>query len=150
MVLKKLVRSFIGMFHKLEDWSIRPEEKIYKGEGFEGESVDEIHSVWDYLQFKANTQAFHLAAVLGFDEWVDMGEIRRRIRELFGADYKNERSLYPYLKTLTDIGMMESSSVGGRMQRRKQDLLLKVGRKEGEKKPAAAVVAVRKKEKDRE
>ena len=62
-----------------------------------------------------------------------MGEIRRRIGELFGAEYKNERSLYPYLKTLTDIGLMENSSVGGRMRWRKQDLLVRIEKQGGKK-----------------
>ena len=129
MVLKRIVRKIVGMFHHLEDWSAQGEEKTYQiEEGTEG-NPEEIHGIWDYLKFRPNTQAFHLASVLGFDEWVDMGEIRRRVKEIFGVEYKNERSLYPYLKTLTDMDLMESSSIGGRMQWRKHDLLIKVGKK---------------------
>lgn len=97
------------------------------------DNIEEIHSVWDYLNFRPNTQAYHLAGTLGFEEWVDMGEIRRRIKDLFGVEYKNERSLYPYLKTLTDIGMMENSSVGGRMHWRKHDLIIRIDKKEAQK-----------------
>jgi hypothetical protein len=137
MVFKKLVRGVIRLFHRVETWSIEEEKPVYETkEAEKPEGIDQIHSVWDYLKFKENTQAFHLANVLGFDEWADMGEIRRRIKELFGAEYRNERSLYPYLKTLTDIGLIESNSVGGRMQWRKHDLLVKVEEKTREKKVA--------------
>lgn len=142
MVFKKIVRGIIGLFHQMDDWSAKKEEKTYHIEKApDEEKVDEIHSVWDYLNFRPNTQAFHLASVLGFDEWVDMNEIRRRIKEIFGAEYKNERSLYPYLKTLTDMGLIESSSIGGRMQWRKHDLLIKVSDKNEKTMKAAMVEA---------
>lgn len=149
MVFKKLVRGFFGLFKRVDSWSAQNNEGVYevKEVGEEG-SVDEIHSVWDYLKFRPNTQAFHLASALGFDEWVDMNEIRRRIKELFGAEYKNERSLYPYLKTLTDVGLMENSSIGGRMQWRKHDLLVKVDKKQGEKKAVLVEAESRKKKKN--
>lgn len=137
MVFKRLVRVVIGLFHGLEDWSANEEKRVYEVKESQESTIDEIHSVWDYLEFKQNTQAFHISAVLGFDEWVDMEEIRRRIKEVFGVEYKNERSLYPYLKTLTDVGLMENNSVGGRMQWRKHDLLVKV-KNQGEKKAIAA------------
>ncbi len=146
MVFKKIVRSVIRFFHRVEDWSIE-EKPVYEIKEEKKAGIDQIHSVWDYLKFKENTQAFHLANVLGFDEWVDMEEIRRRINELFGADYRNERSLYPYLKTLTDIGLIESNSVGGRMQWRKHDLLVKIEEKESEKKPVAVEAKKKNKEK---
>lgn len=89
----------------------------------------EIHSVWDFLQFNDNTQAFHLSSVIRFDEWVSMDEIRRRIWELFQIDYKNERSLYPYLKTMVDLGLIETSNIGGKRKWRKRDLLIKLEKK---------------------
>jgi len=148
MVFKKIVRGIIGLFHGLEHWSTVPEEKVYKIEESAKNLVDEIHSVWDYLKLKPNSQALHLSSVLGFDEWIDMGEIRRRIKELFSIEYKNERSLYPYLKTLTDMGLVENSSIGGRMKWRKHDLLIKIN-KEGPEKKVEIVEAraVKKKEK---
>lgn len=134
MVFKRIARGIFSLFHKMDAWSLKSDEKIYKTEEMGGNKVfDEIHSVWDYLNFRPNTQAFHLSTVLSFDEWIDMAETRRRIKDLFKAEYKNERSLYPYLKTLTDIGLVESTSIGGRMQWRKQDLLMNVSKKEGEK-----------------
>jgi hypothetical protein len=86
----------------------------------------EVHSIWDFLQFNEHTQAFHLASVIRFDEWVTMDEIRRRIFELFQVDYENERSLYPYLKTMVDIGLIETNSIGGKRKWRKKDLLIKI------------------------
>ena len=102
--------------------------------GKDAESIDEIYSLWDFLEFQENTQASHVVSVIGFDEWVSMDEIRRRVRELFGASYKNERSLYPYIKTLVDCGLLEASSAGGKRKWRKRDLIIKLGSgvKEGE------------------
>ena len=94
----------------------------------------EIRSIWDFLQFNEHTQAFHLASVIRFDEWATMDEIRRRIFELFQTDYENERSLYPYLKTMVDIGLIESNSIGGKRKWRKKDLLVKLEKEEKEEK----------------
>ena len=146
MIFRKIARGIFSLFHKADKWSSEGSEKVYKAEEMEKKAgFDEIHSVWDYLKFRPNTQAFHLSSVLGFDEWIDMAEIRRRVKELFGADYKNERSLYPYLKTLTDVGLMESTSIGGRMQWRKHDLLIKVSKTGGEKQAIAIEAKIEKK-----
>jgi hypothetical protein len=100
----------------------------------------EVRSIWDFLQFNEHTQAFHLASVIRFDEWVTMDEIRRRIFELFQVDYENERSLYPYLKTMVDIGLIETNNIGGKRKWRKKDLLIKIERdeKEAEKQEISA------------
>jgi len=90
------------------------------------EIMEEIHSIWDYIKMNEHTQASHIASVLGFDEWISMDEILRRIREIFGMDYKNDRSLYPYIKTLVDVGLVETSSVGGKKKWRKKDVLIKI------------------------
>lgn len=87
---------------------------------------EEFHSIWNFLEIRENTQAFHLKEVIGFEEWVDMEEIRRRIFELFGIQYKNERSLYPHLKTLVDLNLFETTDVGGRRKWRKKDLFLRL------------------------
>ena len=99
----------------------------------------EIRSIWDFLQFNEHTQAFHLASVIRFDEWATMDEIRRRIFELFQTDYENERSLYPYLKTMVDIGLIESNSIGGKRKWRKKDLLVKLEKEENEEKAEASL-----------
>lgn len=95
----------------------------------EDKKETEIHSIWDFLHFNENTQASHLSSVIRFDEWVTMDEIRRRIWELFQIDYKNERSLYPYLKTMVDLGLIETSNIGGKRKWRKRDLLITLKKK---------------------
>lgn len=92
----------------------------------EGKKGFEVRSIWDFLQFNEHTQAFHLASVIRFDEWVTMDEVRRRIFDLFQVDYENERSLYPYLKTMVDVGLIESNNIGGKRKWRKKDLLIKI------------------------
>lgn len=99
----------------------------------------EIRSIWDFLQFNEHTQAFHLASVIRFDEWATMDEVRRRIFELFQVDYENERSLYPYLKTMVDIGLIETNSIGGKRKWRKKDMLIKIEKEEKEEQKTAAL-----------
>lgn len=99
----------------------------------------EVRSIWDFLQFNEHTQAFHLASVIRFDEWATMDEIRRRIFELFQVDYENERSLYPYLKTMVDIGIIETNSIGGKRKWRKKDLLVKLEKEDKEEQKEAAL-----------
>ncbi|MEM4390407.1 MAG: hypothetical protein QXU92_02880 [Candidatus Diapherotrites archaeon] len=95
--------------------------------------IEEIHSIWDYLKITENTQAAHILTVVGFEEWIPMEEILRRIKELFGVDYKNKRSLYPHVKTLVDIGLLESISVGDKKKWRKREILIKLKTKKTEK-----------------
>ena len=86
----------------------------------------EIVSIWDVISCNEHTQAYHLVSVIPYDEWIDMNEIQRRIWDLFQIEYKNERSLYPYLKTMVDLGLIETSNIGGRRKWRKKDLLIKL------------------------
>jgi hypothetical protein len=104
---------------------LKPQRKVVL---YESESKEPEHfvSIWDYLSFRENTQASHLSKVIGFTEWVSMKEIFRRIKELFGIEYKNEKSLYPYLKTLTDLGLFETNDAGGQRKWRKKELIIKV------------------------
>ena len=130
MFLIDLLKSFFRGGSKTTQLAIKIDESIYHTE----QDVEEIHSVWDYIKLNENTQAFHLSAVLGFEEWISMDEILRRIKELFGMDYKNDRSLYPYIKTLVDIGLVETTNVGGKKRWRKKDILIKVKGEKKEKK----------------
>ncbi len=82
-----------------------------------------VINVWSYLKFKEGSQAHHIIKVLDFEEWITMEEILRRVNELFGIQYQNERSLYPYLKTLVDAGMLEANMLGGKMRWRKKNLM---------------------------
>lgn len=85
-----------------------------------------VVNVWEHLTFKEGTQAHHITKVLDFEEWTPMDEILRRVNELFGILYQNERSLYPYLKTLVDSGLLEANMTGGKMRWKKRNLLITV------------------------
>ncbi|MEK6970723.1 MAG: hypothetical protein AABW68_03430 [archaeon] len=87
----------------------------------------QIVNMWDHLTFKEGTQAHHITKVLDHEEWISMEEILRRVNELFGILYQNERSLYPYLKTLVDAGLLEANMVGGKMKWRKKNLIITIG-----------------------
>lgn len=132
MGLKGLIAAFFNAFEKARDWA-ESDKKIYAaGQAETAEKEKAIGSLWDFLAFTENTQAFHLVNVIGFEEWADMEEIRRRVKEIFAIEYKNEKSLYPYLKTLTDINLFESTNIGGRRKWRKKELLVEL-EKEPEK-----------------
>ena len=148
MVFSRIFKSLRGIFGRtppkgVEVRDLPLEQALATEQGSiypEAEETLEVYSIWDYLAFVANTQAFHLSKVIGFDEWVSMDEIKRRIRELFAVDYKNDRSLYPYIKTLVDSGLFETSNVGGKRKWRKKDLLIKAKKqKQKEKEPALQV-----------
>lgn len=118
-------RLFAGLFGKKNaELAKKASEKVEKQANFD--EIKEIHSIWDYLKFKEGSQAKHLADVIGFEEWVAMEEVRRRIKEIYGIDYNNERSLYPYLKALTDANLFETSDVGGKRKWRKKDLYITI------------------------
>lgn len=129
--IQAVFRRLLGVNETSEPELKKPEKAPITEEK---EEIEEIHSIWDFLTLKENTQAAHLTQVIGFDEWVDMEEIRRRILELFGIQYKNERSLYPHLKTLSDLGLFETTDVGGKRKWRKKDLLLKIKKKKEKEK----------------
>lgn len=116
-------KRLFNVFKRKELGTTISEKTIYESQQVEGE---EIHSIWDYLKFIENTQAFHLTSVIGFEEWVSMEEIKRRVKELFSVEYKNERSLYPYIKTLVDCGLFEVSNIGGKRKWRRKELLIVV------------------------
>lgn len=124
----RIFSSITNFFNRIKKLFSEETDKIDKDTIYDGEEgvVEEIHSLWDYLKFKENTQAFHISGVMGFEEWISMEEIMRRIRELFGVEYRNCRSLYPYLKTLVDCGLFECLDVGGTRKWRKKDLIIKI------------------------
>ena len=116
---------FSRLFGRKEKEISFSEQKIYEVEE-KKEKKEHIISLWDYLKIIENTQAFHILSVLGFNEWVSMDEIKRRVNEVFQITYKNERSLYPYIKTLVDTGFLEAISAGGKRRWRKRDLIIKI------------------------
>ncbi len=132
-IVKKVREFFKNLLNK-------EEKKVVLYEFEESKEPEHFVSVWDYLPFRENTQAAHLSKVIGFEEWVSMKEIFRRIKELFGIEYKNDKSLYPYLKTLTDIGLFETSDVGGQRKWRKKEIIIKVTIEEKEEETEEARV----------
>ena len=131
-ILDLIFKPFKGLFSKKEEKiEVITEKEVKKAI----KSEKRVYSLWDFVSFKENTQAFHIISVVGFESWIDMDEIRRRIRELFGVDYKNERSLYPYLKTLTDTNLLEINDIGGKRKWRKKQLFITIDveKKETEK-----------------
>ena len=127
--MMSLVDFFKNLFKKqqIEIYSAPQDgtSKIYTEEKKPSEVEIEVLSIWDVIKCNEHTQAYHLVSVISFDEWIDMDEIRRRIWDLFQIEYKNDRSLYPYLKTMVDIGLIETSNIGGKRKWRKKDLLVK-------------------------
>lgn len=123
----------MGLLEQIKKWigfgTMAPATPSKNGEKTLYETKTEefqIHSWWDHIKIQENTQAQHIISVVGFDEWVTMDEILRRIKEIFGAEYQNERSLYPYIKTLVDCGLLEISNIGGKRKWRKKDLIIKL------------------------
>lgn len=129
MRIIKFLKRLLGLNKQEEKSEITQTQSIYN----QKEEIEEIHSVWDYIKLNDNTQAAHICSVLSFDEWIPMDEILRRIKELFRIDYKNDRSLYPYIKTLVDIGIVETTNVGGKKKWRKKDILIKIKTQKDEK-----------------
>ena len=143
MVIKILIRSLFNAMNKIKTWSetekTKEEKPIYANpsETLFSETPDEldcaldtvlekktVFSLWDFVSFKEGSQAEHLISVVGFDEWLSMDEIRHRIESFLGVAYKNQRSLYPYIKTLVDCGFFDATSVGGIRKWRKKDYLI--------------------------
>jgi DNA mismatch repair ATPase MutL len=95
-------------------------EKIY--------TVEQIHNkiktIWDVLNIKENTQAEHLLSVIPSDEWINMDDIKKRINLEFNIEYKNSKSLYPYLKTLTDINLIKVNNTGRKRSWKKNIIIL--------------------------
>jgi hypothetical protein len=128
MIVDKIIKFLNSIFAKPAQSGL----KVNLDEELTKNVSTAIHSIWDYLSIRDNTQAFHLTNVLGLEEWIDMTEIRRRIQELYGIEYKNEKSLYPYLKNMVDLGLVENTFIGGKMRWRKKLLIIRI-EKEKEK-----------------
>lgn len=133
MSIIKFIKKILNLEKTNENIEITPKsEEIYNKSENETKEI-EIVSIWDILKSIEHTQANHLVSVIPFDEWITMNEIRRRIWDIFQIEYKNDRSLYPYLKTMVDLGLIETSNIGGKRKWRKKDLLIKKTEKKKEK-----------------
>lgn len=84
-----------------------------------------ITNVWDYVKIKENTQAEHIIKSLSSDKWITMDEIRHNIKLNFNVEYSNEKSLYPYLKTLTDINLIKVNNTGKKRTWKKNIIIIK-------------------------
>jgi hypothetical protein len=127
--MMSIVDFIKGLFKqsKNEDKELKKEnkEQIYENKEEPVKEEIEIISIWDVINTQDHTQASHLVSVIPYDEWISMDEIMRRIWDIFQVEYKNDRSLYPYLKTMVDLGLIETSNIGGKRKWRKKDLLIK-------------------------
>ena len=137
IIMMSLINFFKQLFKKDKVTVITKEEAIKEPIYEDTEQKEEIEtsimSIWDYIKSNEHTQAHHLVSVIPYDAWIDMDEIRRRIWDIFQIEYKNERSLYPYLKTMVDLGLIETSNIGGKRKWRKKELLVKIEKKAEEK-----------------
>ena len=125
----------MGIFQKIKSLFIKKDVKESKVEIFESKNIvneekdiilksnfDSYTNIWEYIKPKENTQAQHILSVVILDDWLDMDQIREKIKNLFFIEYKHEKSLYPYIKTLVDIGLLETTSVGGKRKWKKKNL----------------------------
>ncbi len=90
---------------------------------------NEINTVWDILKIKENTQAEHIIKSTPADKWVTMDEIRNNIKIQFNVEYINEKSLYPYLKTLVDINLIKVNNIGKKRTWKKNIIVIENKRK---------------------
>ena len=83
-----------------------------------------LNTIWDILKIKENTQAEHLIKAIPSDKWTTMDEIKQNIKLEFNIEYKNEKSLYPYLKTLTDINLIKVNNTGKKRSWKKNIIII--------------------------
>jgi hypothetical protein len=87
--------------------------------------TNQLHTIWEFLKIKENTQAEHIINSIPSDKWVTMDEIRHNIKLNFNIEYSNEKSLYPYLKTLTDINLIKLNNTGKKRTWKKNIIIIK-------------------------
>lgn len=122
-----LFSKIFGIFKKKESVDIVNTEKKSTENATifsHTKNVDSYTDIWHYIKPKENTQAYHVLSVIGFEDWIDMEDIRKKIKDGFFIEYQHEKSLYPYIKTLVDIGLLETNSVGGKRKWKKKELVI--------------------------
>lgn len=87
-------------------------------------SSKKINTIWDVIKARENTQAEHIIACLPDDEWIDMEDLKNRIKLQYNVEYQNEKSLYPYIKTLTDINLIKVNNSGKKRTWKKNIIIL--------------------------
>jgi len=88
-------------------------------------TINQLNTIWDIIKIKENTQAEHLIRSVSSDKWVTMDEIRHNIKLHFNIEYSNDKSLYPYLKTLTDINLIKVNNTGKKRTWKKNVIFIK-------------------------
>jgi len=88
------------------------------------ELKNEINTIWDIIKIKENTQAEHIIKSMPPDKWITMDELRQNIKLNFNIEYTNEKSLYPYLKTLVDINLIRMNNVGKKRTWKKNIIII--------------------------
>lgn len=83
-----------------------------------------INTIWDIIKARENTQAEHIINCLPDDEWVDMVDLKNRIKLQYNVEYQNEKSLYPYIKTLTDINLVKVNNSGKKRTWKKNIIII--------------------------
>ncbi len=87
-------------------------------------SNEKINTIWDIIKIRENTQAEHIITCLPDDEWVDMEDLKNRIKLQYNVEYQNEKSLYPYIKTLTDINLVKVNNSGKKRTWKKNIIII--------------------------
>ncbi|MFA5745359.1 MAG: hypothetical protein WC932_00665 [archaeon] len=83
-----------------------------------------INTIWDIIKARENTQAEHIINCLPDDEWIDMEDLKNRIKLQYNIEYQNEKSLYPYIKTLTDINLIKLNNTGKKRTWKKNVIII--------------------------
>jgi len=84
----------------------------------------QISTIWDVIKARENTQAEHIINCLPDDEWIDMEDLKNRIKLQYNVEYQNEKSLYPYIKTLTDINLIKLNNSGKKRTWKKNIIII--------------------------
>jgi hypothetical protein len=112
---QKLLKNEFINDNKKQDIS-----KIYNIQEIE----NKLKTIWDIIKINEDTQAEHLLKSIPTDQWVTMDEIKKKILLEFNIEYKNDKSLYPYLKTLVDINLIKINNTGKKRSWKKNIIIL--------------------------
>jgi len=88
------------------------------------ELKNDINTIWDIIKIKENTQAEHIIKCTPTNKWITMDELRQNIKLEFNVEYTNEKSLYPYLKTLVDVNLIKMNNIGKKRTWKKNIIII--------------------------
>ncbi|HPC10436.1 MAG TPA: hypothetical protein PLN85_05150 [archaeon] len=115
-----------NLLNQKENQLIQNYEKIDNTKIIDSFEINQqgITTIWDILKIKENTQAEHIIKSIPTDRWIDMDEIKHNIKLQFNVEYLNDKSLYPYLKTLTDINLIKINNTGKKRTWKKNIIII--------------------------